>query len=111
MASHWPLRGPARSGEARRARGAGAPPPVRRYRLNRRPKQQLAPIVIATAADLLPLHAKMHDSRRQAFELISQASVDRAALESLRAEKINLVELGSRRLTQALMYPPKTTAG
>ena len=65
-------------------------------------KQQLAPIVKAAAADLLPLHAKRHDTRRQALELLSQASVDRAALESLQAEKINLVELGSRRLTQAL---------
>jgi len=65
-------------------------------------KGQLAPIVKAAAADLLPLHAKIHDTRRQAVELLSQASVDRAALESLRDEKIKLVEQGSRRLTQAL---------
>jgi periplasmic protein CpxP/Spy len=65
-------------------------------------KQQLAPIVKAAAADLLPLHAKIHDTRRQAVELLSQASVDRAALETLRDEKIKLVEQASRRLTQAL---------
>jgi Spy/CpxP family protein refolding chaperone len=65
-------------------------------------KQQLAPIVKAAAADLAPLHVKIHDTRRQALELLSQASVDRAALESLRDEKIKLVEQASRRLTQAL---------
>src|SRR5213083_970249 len=65
-------------------------------------KQQLAPVVKAAAADLLPLHAKIHDTRRQAVALLSQASVDRAALENLRDEKIKLVEQGSRRLTQAL---------
>jgi Spy/CpxP family protein refolding chaperone len=65
-------------------------------------KQQLAPIVKAAAADLLPLHAKIHDTRRQVVELLSRASVDRAALENLRDETIKLVEQGSRRLTQAL---------
>jgi protein CpxP len=65
-------------------------------------KQQLAPIVKAAAADLAPLHAKIHDARRQAVELLSQASVDRAALETLRDEKIKLIEQASRRLTQAL---------
>ena len=42
------------------------------------------------------------ERRRQAVALLSQASVDRAALENLRDEKIKLVEQGSRRLTQAL---------
>ena len=65
-------------------------------------KQQLAPIVKAAAVELLPLHAKIHDTRRQALELLSQATVDRAALESLRDETIQLVEQASRRLTQAL---------
>src|SRR5262245_20312059 len=65
-------------------------------------KQQLAPIVKDAAADLLPLHAKIHDTRRQAVELLSQATVDRAALETLRDEKIKLIEQASRRLTQAL---------
>lgn len=65
-------------------------------------KQQLAPIVKAAAGDLLPLAGRMRDTRRQALELLSQPSVDRSALEALRAEKLRLLEQGSRRLTAVL---------
>ena len=65
-------------------------------------KQQLAPIVKAAARDLLPLAGQMRDTRRQALELLSQPSVDRGALEALRAEKLRLAEQASRRLTAAL---------
>jgi len=65
-------------------------------------KQQLGPIVKSAAADLAPLHARMHDTRRQAVALLSQEHVDRAALETLRAEKLQLADQASRRLTQAL---------
>src|SRR5207247_1603810 len=40
--------------------------------------------------------------RRQAVELLSQQHVDRAALESLRADQLKLAENASQRLTQAL---------
>lgn len=65
-------------------------------------KQLLAPIVKGAARDLLPLRAKMHDARRQAIALLSQESVDRAALEALRADQLSLAEQASKRLTQAL---------
>ena len=65
-------------------------------------KQQLAPIVKAAAADLLPLRTRMRDARRQAIALLSQEPVDRAALETLRAEQLQLADQASRRLTQAL---------
>jgi periplasmic protein CpxP/Spy len=65
-------------------------------------KQQLAPIVKGAAQDLLPLHGKMHDARRQAVELLSRESIDRGALETLRADQLQLVEAASKRLTQAL---------
>jgi protein CpxP len=65
-------------------------------------KQQLAPIVKGAARDLLPLRAKMHDARRQAVELLSQESIDRAALETLRADQLKLAEQASTRFTQAL---------
>ena len=65
-------------------------------------KQQLAPIVKGAAQDLLPLRAKMHDTRRQAVELLSQPDIDRAALETLRAEQLKLAEMASQRFTQAL---------
>ena len=65
-------------------------------------KQQLAPIVKGAAQDLLPLRAKMHDARRQAVALLSQESIDRAALETLRAGQLQLAEQASKRFTQAL---------
>jgi protein CpxP len=65
-------------------------------------KQQLAPIVKGAARDLLPVRAKLHDARRQAVELLSRESVDRAALETLRADQLRLAEQASMRFTQAL---------
>ena len=65
-------------------------------------KQLLSPIVKGAARDLWPVRAKMHDARRQAVELLSHDTVDRAALEALRADQLKLAEQASRRFTQAL---------
>lgn len=65
-------------------------------------KQQLAPIVKAAVQDLLPLRSRLRDARRQAIELLSQPSIDRAALETLRAEQVSLAEQASKRFVQAL---------
>jgi protein CpxP len=65
-------------------------------------QQRLAPIAKAAVRDLLPLRTKMTETRRQALDLLARETVDRAALESLRAEKLALAEQGSRRLAQAL---------
>ena len=65
-------------------------------------KQQLAPIVKAAATDLLPVRGRLHDTRKQALELLSQPIVDRGALEALRAEKLRLADEASRRLTAAV---------
>lgn len=65
-------------------------------------KQQLAPIVKGAAADLLPIRSQMRDARKQAVALLSAEHVDRAALEALRAQQLQLAEQGSKRITQAL---------
>jgi protein CpxP len=65
-------------------------------------QQRLAPIVKDAARDLLPLREKLHAARRQGFELLTAPTVDRAALESLRTEQLQVAETGSRRLAQAL---------
>jgi protein CpxP len=65
-------------------------------------KQQLAPIVKSAAADLLPLRTQMRDARRHAITLLSQEQIDRAALETLRAQQLQLAEQASKRITQAL---------
>lgn len=65
-------------------------------------KQRLAPIVKQAAKDLLPLRGKANEARKKAAELLTQDSVDRAAIESLRTDQLQLVEQASRRFTQAL---------
>jgi len=65
-------------------------------------KQRLAPIVKQAAKELLPLREKASDARKKAAELLTQDSVDRAAIETLRTEQLQLVEQASRRFTQAL---------
>jgi Spy/CpxP family protein refolding chaperone len=65
-------------------------------------KQALAPVLKAAARDLVPLHDRLHSARDQAVALLTQPTVDRAALESLRASQLALAEQASKRLTQAL---------
>ena len=65
-------------------------------------KQRLGPIVKAATRDLLPMRDRMRDARRQAVTLLSQPSIDRTALESLRASQLQLAEQASKRFTQAL---------
>ncbi|MCG6951272.1 MAG: Spy/CpxP family protein refolding chaperone [Betaproteobacteria bacterium] len=65
-------------------------------------KQQLEPIIKQAAQDLLPLREQMRTARRQALALFSADSIDRAALERLRVEQIQLADAGSKRLVEAL---------
>ena len=65
-------------------------------------KQKLAPIVKQAAKDLLPLRERMREARGKALELLTQDSVDRTAIEALRAEHLQLAEQASRRIAQAL---------
>ena len=65
-------------------------------------KRKLAPIVKQAAKDLLPLREKIQGARKQALELLTGDAIDRAAIEALRAEHLQLAEQGSRRIAQAL---------
>jgi Spy/CpxP family protein refolding chaperone len=65
-------------------------------------KQKLAPIVKQAAKELLPLRERMRDARKKALELLTQDSIDRAAIETLRAEQLQLAEQASKRIAQTL---------
>ena len=65
-------------------------------------KETLAPIVKQAVKNLLPLREKMQAARKQAVELLTRDAVDRAAIETLRAEHLQLAEQASRRIAQAL---------
>jgi Spy/CpxP family protein refolding chaperone len=63
---------------------------------------QLAQIAKASARELLPLREQAREARRRAVELLASPSIDRAALERLRAEQLQHADAASRRLAQAL---------
>jgi periplasmic protein CpxP/Spy len=65
-------------------------------------KQKLAPIVKQAAKDLLPLREKMQAARKHAIELLTGDTIDRGAIEALRAEHLQLAEQASRRVAQSL---------
>jgi periplasmic protein CpxP/Spy len=65
-------------------------------------KDKLSAIAKSAVKDLAPLREKAHAARKQAMEILAAATVDRPALERLRAEQIQLADAGSKRLTQAL---------
>jgi len=65
-------------------------------------QQKLEPIVKQAANELLPMRAKVQDARRRGVALLSAETIDRGAIERLRAEQIGFADAASRRLTQAL---------
>lgn len=65
-------------------------------------KQRLAPIVKQAAQDLLPVRERVRTGRAKAMELFTRDSLDRAAIEALRAEHLQLAEQASQRLVRAL---------
>ncbi|MGQ0545926.1 MAG: Spy/CpxP family protein refolding chaperone [Betaproteobacteria bacterium] len=65
-------------------------------------QQKLAAIAKAAAKDLAPLRGQAMETRKQAMELLSAPSVDRAGLEKLRVSKLQHADAASRRITQAL---------
>jgi Spy/CpxP family protein refolding chaperone len=64
-------------------------------------KARLAGIIRSAHADIGPMHRQLHQAHARAQELLMQPHVDRAALESLRAEQVRQLDAASRRLVQA----------
>lgn len=65
-------------------------------------KTKLAEIAKAAATDLLPLREKMIAGRKEARDLLVQPSVDRAAIEKLRADQLANMDALSKRLSEAV---------
>jgi protein CpxP len=65
-------------------------------------QQKLAVIAKAAAKDIVPVRDKLRDARKQALDIARAPAVDRAAMEKLRAEQLQLADSVSRRMTQAL---------
>jgi protein CpxP len=63
---------------------------------------KIAGIAKAAVNDLRPLHEKAQAARGQAVALLTAPTVDRTAIERLRAEQIALAETASKRIAQAV---------
>ena len=65
-------------------------------------KEKLTTIAKGAARDLVPMAGKIKHARQLAIDLMGAETVDRAAIENLRADQIALMDASSKRLTQAL---------
>jgi Spy/CpxP family protein refolding chaperone len=65
-------------------------------------QSKLQGIVKAALNDLLPMREKAFTARQQARDLLTQPSIDRGAIEKLRAEQIATADTASKRIAQAL---------
>lgn len=65
-------------------------------------QEKLKTIITALMKDVHPMKAKLRETREQLHALLVQPKIDRAAIESLRAEKIALVDTLSKKVTGAL---------
>jgi Spy/CpxP family protein refolding chaperone len=65
-------------------------------------QEKLRSIVKATVKDLLPLRERSQAARQRARQLLTQPTIDRAAIEAFRAEHIAQMDAATKRLSQAL---------
>jgi len=69
---------------------------------NSEQQDKLRGIVRGMLKDVIPAREKAYAARQQARELMTQTSIDRAAMEKLRVEQIALADNVSKRVVQAL---------
>jgi periplasmic protein CpxP/Spy len=65
-------------------------------------KAQIDPLVKQAMSDLAPLHAQAHAAHAQFTQALTQATVDRNALEAAREAHIQLAEQASKRFVQLI---------
>ena len=68
------------------------------------PEQRAKVSAIAKDAlsDLMPLHEQHRAARAKGLQILTQPTIDRAALEQVRADELRLAEQVSKRVTQAI---------
>lgn len=65
-------------------------------------KQRVAQIAKEAAQELMPMRNEHKEARSRAVDLFTQPSIDRAAIEQLRVEELQLGEAASKRITKAM---------
>jgi Spy/CpxP family protein refolding chaperone len=65
-------------------------------------KAKIGPLVHQAVSDILPLHSQLRAAHTQAMQALTQATLDRNALESVRQQHIQLADQASKRLVQLI---------
>jgi protein CpxP len=65
-------------------------------------KTKVSGILKAALTDLTPLRTQHQAAHQEVLKLLSQPTIDRVALEKVRASEIQLADQASRRITQAV---------
>ena len=65
-------------------------------------KARLVSIMRSAHAEIAPMHQQLGQAHERARTLLMQPRVDRAALETLRAEQVRQIDAASRRFVQAM---------
>ena len=65
-------------------------------------KAHVDPLVMQALSDLMPLHQQLLQLHAQVQPLLMQSPIDRASLETLRAQHLSLLDQASKRVTQLM---------
>ncbi len=65
-------------------------------------KAKVTALANAAITDLQPLQEKRRANHLEGIKILSEATVNRAALEQVRSNEMQLAEQGSKRMTQAM---------
>lgn len=65
-------------------------------------QERLRAVVKSAVRELLPMREKAQAARQRGRELLTQSTIDRAAIEAFRVEQMALADAASKRVTQAL---------
>ena len=63
-------------------------------------KAQIGPLVQQALSDLMPLHGQLRAGHEEALRALTRTPVDRASLESVRAQNLELADQASKRFVQ-----------
>jgi periplasmic protein CpxP/Spy len=63
---------------------------------------QIEPLVKQAVTDLMPLATQIHAAHARVLQALTQPNIDRSALESVRAEHLQLADQGSKRIVQLI---------
>lgn len=94
--------GPIDADKAQRHAGRTAERFARRIDATGEQQSKLISIAEAAAKDIAPLRQKAQDARKESIKLLGAATVDRAALEKLRADQIANMDQLSKRISTAM---------